>query len=163
MPRKYIRKTGEAARALSLNDRRRLREFRARHAARLGFSSLSIPALKTSIGAPFTWETLKRALEGKKIRADNYEFIKEFLDRVQHKPPVAVGLDRKSVSAGEREYEEVPPKLCLDRDLVASRGGYRSSQEALSPKHSPTEEETQDVLRELDRDAVAEITHRGSR
>jgi hypothetical protein len=110
MPRKYIRKTGEAARALSMGDRRRLREFRMRHAARLGFSSLSIPVLKSCMGAPFTWETLKRALEGKKVRADNCGFIEAFLDRHAPAPPAAehphAAIDGKSFSAGERETEE---------------------------------------------------------
>jgi len=163
MPRKYIRKTGEAARALSPDVRRRLKEFRARHAARLGFSSLSIPALKTSMSAPFTWETLKRAMEGKKVRADNCQFIEEFLDRHSaRRPQLALGLDRKTVSAGEREYEEAAPQPRLDRDLVSSHG-YPLSQRALSPRTSATEEETQEALRELDSDVVEEITHRGSR
>ena len=162
MPRKYIRKTGEAARALSPDIRRRLREFRMRRAATLGRSSLSIPLLKLSMNAPFTWETLQRALEGKPLRADNCEFIEEFLDRVQGKVAVAAGLDFKSLSAGEREYEEVTPQPRLDRDLVSDRG-YRVSAKALSPKHSVTDEEIQEVLHEHDRDLVAEITHRGSR
>jgi hypothetical protein len=107
MPRTWTNKTGESSRALSHSDRRRLREFRARHAARLGLSSLSIPVLKTSMGAPFTWETLKRALEGKKVRADNYQFIKAFLDKYAPAPPTEntprAALDRKSISAGEHE------------------------------------------------------------
>jgi hypothetical protein len=108
MPRKYTRKTGDAARALTLRNRRRLWEFRKRHAARLGQDSLSIPQLKLSMNAPFTWETLQRAIAGKTIRADNCQFIEKFLDK--HMPLAAgrlpaVGLDRKSVSAGERDEE----------------------------------------------------------
>lgn len=163
MPRKYVRKTGEAARALSSSYRRRLREFRARHAARLGMSWLSIPQLKMSMEAPFTWETLKRALAGKAVRSDNCRFIEEFLDRHAPQTVVAAGLDGKSLSAGERKYEEATPQPRLDRDLIASRG-YRNAQRALSPKNSVTEEEIQECVRELDRDeVVAEITHRGSR
>lgn len=105
MPRKYIRKTGEAARALPPNYRRRLREFRMRHAARMGLSSLSIPQLKLSMQAPFTWETLKRALTGKAIRSDNCRFIEEFLDRHAPQPVAAAGLDGKSLSAGEHNEE----------------------------------------------------------
>lgn len=105
MPRKYIRKTGEAARALSPDVRRRLRKFRANYAARLGRSSLSIPQLKLSMNAPFTWETLQRAIAGKPIRSDNCQFIEEFLDRHAPKPLVAAGLDGKSLAAGEHNEE----------------------------------------------------------
>lgn len=105
MPRKYIRKTGEAARALSSSYRRRLREFRARHASRLGMSSLSIPQLKLCMQAPFTWETLKRALAGKALRADNSKFIEDFLDRHAPQIAAAAGMDGKSLAAGEHNEE----------------------------------------------------------
>lgn len=133
MPRKYIRKTGEAARVLSSSYRRRLREFRAHHAARLGLSTLSIPLLKTSMGAPFTWETLKRALAGKALRADNCQFIEQFLDRHSPKPSAAAGLDQKTLAAGGREPEEQSEESRLAEFL--RRG----------------------------RDAVDAATHRGSR
>jgi len=163
MPRKYIRKTGEAARALSSSYRRRLREFRTHHASRLGVSSLSIPQLKLCMQAPFTWETLKRALAGKALRADNCQFIEQFLDKHAALPsPLHAALDRKSISAGEHEYEETTPQPRLDRDLV-SKHGYKTSSVALSPKHSVTEEEIQECVGERDCDVVAEITHRGSR
>lgn len=105
MPRNYIRKTGEAARALSSSYRRRLREFRMRHAARMGLSSLSIPQLKLAMDAPFVWPTLQRALAGKPVRADNCRFIEEFLDRHAPEHAVAAGLDGKSLSAGEHNEE----------------------------------------------------------
>jgi hypothetical protein len=105
MPRKYIRKTGAAARALPRSYRQRLREFRSRHAANLGLSTLSIPLLKTSMSAPFTWETLQRAIAGKPIRACNCQFIEEFLDRYLPRPVPAAGIDGKSAAAGEHEEE----------------------------------------------------------
>lgn len=106
MPRKYIRKTGAAARALPPNYRRRLREFRAHHAARLEVSSLSIPQLKLAMQAPFTWETLQRAIAGKPIRACNCQFIEEFLNRVAPPLPATSGhIDGKSAAAGEHDEE----------------------------------------------------------
>jgi hypothetical protein len=107
MPRKYIRKTGETARALSIRDRRRLSKFRARQAGRLGLPSLSVDALKTMMGAPFDRKTLLRVIEGKPVRGNNCRLIEEFLDR--HMPesvrPAEVKPDGKSLSAGERNEE----------------------------------------------------------
>jgi hypothetical protein len=133
MPRKYIRKTGEAARALSQGDRRRLREFRMRHAARLGFSSISIPVLRMSMEAPFTWETLKRAMEGKKIRADSCQFVEEFLDRHAgaHRPQLALGIDRKSISAGEHESEAEETVSVLQDFVRRGRDAQAAVDEAI--------------------------------
>jgi len=105
MPKKRVYKTGGASRALSFSDRRRLREFRARAADRLGRSSLGIPELKLVMEAPFKWDTLKRALDGKTLRADNCRFIEDFLDRFDGRAALApaAGLDGKSLAAGERE------------------------------------------------------------
>lgn len=131
MPSKYLRKTGESARALSPDVRRRLREFSTRHAARLGVPLLSVSNLRSAMNAPFTWKTLLRALQGKTIRADNCEFIEAFVNR--HVPGRAAASgqrDFKSLASGSRSDEcEIPPEIADpvdgDGELARTHRGSR--------------------------------------
>jgi hypothetical protein len=94
---------GRTSKILSPADRRRLRQFQSEHAQRLGVS-IGLPQLKMSMGAPFSWETLQRALHGKPIWESYHEFIVAFLDR--HVPAPQAAMDFKSRASGEREEEE---------------------------------------------------------
>ncbi len=106
MPRKYVRKTGEIARALSVRDRRRLEMFRARQAVRLGLPSISVDALRTMMRAPFDRKTMLRVIQGKPVRGNNCRLVEEFLDRHVPAPAAAAAKhDGKSLSAGERNEE----------------------------------------------------------
>jgi len=95
---------GRTSKILSQADCRRLRQFQREHAQRLGVS-IGLPQLRLSMGAPFSWETLQRALAGKPIWESYHEFIVAFLDR--HMPSKVSSLfDFKSRASGEREEEE---------------------------------------------------------
>jgi hypothetical protein len=99
---------GRKSRVLSVTDRRRLRKFRDEHGRHLGVS-LGIPELKCSMSAPFSWETLQRALAGKPIWESYHEFIVSFLDRHVPPPPPPPPLDWKARASGEREEESAEP------------------------------------------------------
>jgi hypothetical protein len=108
-PRRSVSRQGMGGRrcaVLSVADRRRLRKFQEEHSRRLGMS-IGLPQLKTSMSAPFSWETLQRALAGKPIWESYHEFIVSFLDR--HVPPPPPPLDWKQRASGEREEESAEP------------------------------------------------------
>lgn len=106
---------GRTSKILSAADRRRLRQFQKEHAQLLGVS-IGLPQLKLSMEAPFSWETLQRALRGQPIWQTYHEFIVKFLDRhmPQSDPPGSTNrrpggpgfVDFKSCASGEREEEE---------------------------------------------------------
>jgi hypothetical protein len=73
---------GRHSAVLSADDRRRLRKFRAAR-ERVLRVFIGIPELRRSMDAPFSWETLQRALTGKPISLRNYDFIVKFLDRFE--------------------------------------------------------------------------------
>jgi len=129
MPKKRSYKTGGMSRALSFRYRQRLREFRVRTAARLGLPSLGIPGLKQVMGAPFKWDTLKRALEGKPLRADNCRFLEEFLDRQDPQPRLA--FDGKSRAAGERESDGEESAAVLQQFVRRGRDAEDAVEEAI--------------------------------
>jgi hypothetical protein len=101
---------GRTSRILSAADRTRLRQFQREHGQRLGVS-IGLPQLRASMGAPFSWETLQRALAGKPIWESYHDFIVAFLDRHVPASPVLTGalkngrppMDYKSRASGERE------------------------------------------------------------
>jgi hypothetical protein len=93
---------GRTSRVLSTADRRRLRQFQEEHSHRLGVS-VGGPQLKSAMEAPFSWETLQRALRGLAISADYHQFIVAFLDR--HVPEPRAPLDYKQRASGETEEE----------------------------------------------------------
>lgn len=93
---------GRKSVVLSVGDRRRLRKFQTEHGVRLGVS-IGLPQLKLSMSAPFSWETLQRALEGKPIWHSYHEFIVAFLDR--HAPKPQAAMDFKTRASGDREEE----------------------------------------------------------
>lgn len=97
---------GRTSRVLSVGDRRRLRKFQSWQEGHLGVS-IGLPQLKLSMAAPFSWETLQRALEGKPIWHSYHEFIVEFLDL--HIPNAQASMDFKSRASGEREEENAYP------------------------------------------------------
>lgn len=94
---------GRTSKVLSVGDRRRLRKYQQEHSRRLGVS-IGLPQLKLSMEAPFSWETLQRALDGKPIWHSYHEFIVAFLDR--HMPHPQSAMDFKSRASGEHEEEE---------------------------------------------------------
>lgn len=98
---------GRTCKVLSDFHRDRLRRFQREHSARLGVS-LGLPQLRMSMGAPFSWETLQRALRGKPISADYHDFIVAFLDRHVAGERTAP-MDFKSRGAGEHEEETAEP------------------------------------------------------
>jgi hypothetical protein len=93
---------GRTSRILSVADRGRLRQLQREHGQRLGVS-IGLPQLKASMGAPFSWETLQRALAGKPIWESYHDFIVAFLDRHIPASSAAPPLDYKSRASGERE------------------------------------------------------------
>jgi hypothetical protein len=93
---------GRTSKILSAADRRRLRQFQSEHSRRLRVS-IGLPQLKLSMEAPFSWETLQRALAGKPIWESYHEFIVAFLDRAV--PGAQPRMDYKSRASGEREDE----------------------------------------------------------
>lgn len=93
---------GRTSKILSVADRRRLRKFQQQHSHRLGVS-IGLPQLKLAMEAPFSWETLQRALDGKPIWHSYHEFIVAFLDRAVPDPQSA--MDFKSRAAGDKEEE----------------------------------------------------------
>lgn len=97
---------GRRSAVLSPQDRRRLKQFQAEHGRRIGVS-MGLPQLKLAMAAPFSWETLQRAITGKPISADYHEFIVSFLNRYARGQEGLV-LDYKSRAAGEREEEAEP-------------------------------------------------------
>jgi hypothetical protein len=97
---------GRTSKILSVGDRRRLRKFQNDHARRLGVS-IGLPQLRLSMEAPFSWETLQRALDGKPIWHSYHEFIVAFLDH--HAPSPQSAMDFKSRAAGEQEEETAEP------------------------------------------------------
>jgi hypothetical protein len=73
-----------------------------------GRRSYSIYNLREALAAPFTWETLRRAIEGKPIQERNRDFIVQWLDRyVPASAAPRAGMDAKSRAAGERDEEPV--------------------------------------------------------
>jgi len=95
---------GRQSRVLSKHQIVRLNEFRI-------LRRLSLPLLKQTMDAPFSWRTLKRALEGEPIWELNHQFIVEWLryhDPEQQRPT----RNGKAAAAGEREEPENgdPPK-----------------------------------------------------
>jgi hypothetical protein len=94
---------GRTSKILSVADRRRLRKFQDDHARRLGVS-VGLPQLNLAMEAPFSWETLQRALDGKPVWHSYHEFIVAFLDRVSPRPQSA--MDFKSRASGDREDPE---------------------------------------------------------
>lgn len=99
---------GRTSKVLSVADRRRLRKFQEEHSRRLGVS-VGLPQLRTSMSAPFSWETLQRALNGKPIWESYHEFIVAFLDRHVPSEQHALPMDYKSRAAGEREEANGEP------------------------------------------------------
>lgn len=93
---------GRTSRILSARDRGRLRQFQTDHARRIGVS-IGLPQLKLAMQAPFSWETLQRALRGKPVWESYHEFIVAFLDL--HCPLPQSAMDYKSRASGEREEE----------------------------------------------------------
>jgi hypothetical protein len=66
-----------------------------------GKGSGSVPQLKLAMAAPFTWETLQRALRGEPIWIMNHAFITEWL--IKHFGPEApAAIDGKTAAAGEK-------------------------------------------------------------
>jgi hypothetical protein len=90
---------------LSPRDRQRLLRFQQVHSRRLGVS-IGLPQLKLAMNAPFSWETLQRALAGQRIMLESYNFIVGFLE--EHCPPLPgpAPADYKARAAGEREEPE---------------------------------------------------------
>jgi|HubBroStandDraft_6_1064221.scaffolds.fasta_scaffold149198_5 hypothetical protein len=105
---------GRTSRVLSLNDRGRLRQFQIDHARRLGVS-VGLPQLKSAMEAPFSWETLQRALAGKPIWDSYHAFIVAFLDRHVPAAHPATEVDFKSRASGERDEEEEIEQLPIHR------------------------------------------------
>ena len=95
---------GRHSAVLSPKDRRRLVGYKLRRSRELDVH-LGIPQLRLAMGAPFSWETLQRAVQGKRIHVDTHAWILSFLDaqmprtRLSDEP---AELDFKSLAAGER-------------------------------------------------------------
>lgn len=86
--------TGKESKALSAEMIRRLNEFRSA-------KRYSLPQVKLAMNAPFTYNVLRRALDGKAIWILNYEFIEKWLDRfVPATPPPPEEPDGKLAAAG---------------------------------------------------------------
>lgn len=75
-----------------------------------GRRSYSIYNLRAALDAPFTWETLQRAMAGNPIQERNRDFLVQWLDRyVPASPQSERVLDSKSRAAGERDDLEQEP------------------------------------------------------
>lgn len=83
---------------------------------------LSIQQMKLAMNpAPFTWQVLKNAIDGKAIRVSNYEFIVWWLEGhlpARPGPP----MDGKSRAAGNgRDLEEREEKVVDEETVPAAR------------------------------------------
>lgn len=103
---RILNRRGRTSKSLSVEDRRRLRKYQSDHSRRLGVS-VGLPQLKLAMEAPFSWETIRRALEGRPIWHSYHEFIVTFLDRVE--PRAQAAMDFKSRASGEHEEEDAEP------------------------------------------------------
>ena len=84
--------------------RRRLREFWKAHETHLRLR-ISVAALKTAMGAPFSWRTLDRALRGQPVSEATRAFIVQWLDRHSPEGGAAPVRDYKSAAANDAEEE----------------------------------------------------------
>lgn len=96
---------GPATRVLSRSQIQRLETFRrsAHDGAEHGYS---FPQLRQAMSCQFSWETLKKALEGKPVRDLYALYIIQWLDRYL---PAAAVFDGKAAAAG-RDSETEPPE-----------------------------------------------------
>lgn len=133
---------GRTSKILSPADRRRLRQFQSEHSRRLRVP-IGLPQLKLSMEAPFSWETLQRALAGKPIWESYHEFIVAFLDRARPAPQSRPGhgvctyktphreIDYKSRASGEREDPETEGAVSKAARSVDQEAG----EDAAVPTH----------------------------
>lgn len=86
---------GRTSKTLRADQIRRLETFR------IG-NRLSIPMLNAAIGGRgmFTWQVLRRALQGKPIWEFNYQHIVQWIE--SHLPAEPAGRDGKALAAGEK-------------------------------------------------------------
>lgn len=93
---------GRQTRRLTPEQIERLRKFKmARHDGAL--SGYSLPQLRSAMAAPFSWETLEKALRGAPVWVNSHAYIVQWLDRFVPAPPLPV--DGKSAAAGDGSGE----------------------------------------------------------
>ena len=90
---------------LSPDYRRRLREFWKAHENFL-HTRIGIAALKTAIGAPFTWQTLDRALRGQPVSESTRDFIVGWLNTYAYEPKRGQHRDFKRAASNDSEEAE---------------------------------------------------------
>lgn len=117
---------GVQSKRLTAEQIERLKWFR-RHAGRNGYS---FPQLKLAMDAPFTWQTLKRAIEGSPVAEFNHDFIVEWLDRFVPAKPGPKIRDYKADAAGDHTQEPNDNGETLDGPAHPARlRGDRGSEE----------------------------------
>lgn len=95
---------GPIVKTLNKSHIERLKAVQSRGDGRRGYS---MPQLRMALDAPFTWETLQRAISGLPIQARNYAYIVQWLDRYVPQPPEGRAVvDGKARASGEREADD---------------------------------------------------------
>lgn len=90
---------GRQSRSLRPDEASRLKRFQIQR-------RFTVPQLKLAMDAPFTWQTLQRALQGLPIWEANHQFIVEWM--AVHCPAPQAELsfvDLKAAAAGDRDRD----------------------------------------------------------
>lgn len=98
---------GRGTRKLRQDQIERLTKFRVAQ-------RYSLPVLRSAMSAPFSWETLKKALDGLPVWDISHAYIVQWIDRFlpELPDPATPVRDGKAAAAGEREdVEEFGPAV----------------------------------------------------
>jgi hypothetical protein len=74
-----------------------------------------LPMLRSAMSAPFTWETLQRALDGLPVAELTHAWLVAWIDKHFPAPPVR---DGKMLAAGR----DTEPQETLNREDAANKG-----------------------------------------
>lgn len=80
---------------------------------------LSLPQLKLAMAAPFGWETLKNALQGRPVWDLSYLYIVDWLNK--HLPGAPLPRDGKAAASGEKPEPENGEESEAARTVRGSR------------------------------------------